>query len=313
MGARTVSTAMPAIAVDALVHRYGDREALRGVSFEVAEGEILGLLGPNGGGKTTLFRVLSTLLRPTSGTVRVGGFDVGREPRDVRRQLGVVFQSPALDPLLPVGANLQCHGALYGLHGHDLEQRIVGVLEALSLSDRRHSMVKLLSGGLQRRVEIAKALIPDPRVLALDEPSSGLDPNARREVWEHLHRRRADHGTTVLLTTHAMDEAAMCDRVAILHEGRLVAVGTPGELTATIGGDILWITTRSPQAAADRLTAEFGVAADVVDGRVRIERQRAHEFVPAVIEAFRGEVEAVTFSRPTLEDVFVHHTGRRFD
>lgn len=305
---------MPAaIAVDALAHRYGDREALRGVSFDVQDGEILGLLGPNGGGKTTLFRVLSTLVTPTAGTIRVSGFDVRRAPRDVRRHLGVVFQAPALDPLLTTSENLHCHGQLYGLHGRALRERMAEVLDALSLADRRDTPVRQLSGGLQRRVEIAKALVPSPRVLALDEPSTGLDPNARREVWDLLQRRRRDHGTTVLLTTHAMDEAAMCDRVAILHEGRLVALGTPQNLTATIGGEVLWITARAPQAAADRLRAEFGVAADVVDGRVRIERERAHEFIPAVIEAFPGEVDAVTFSRPTLDDVFVHHTGRRFD
>jgi ABC-2 type transport system ATP-binding protein len=303
----------PAIAVDDLAHRYGARDALRGVTFEVADGEVLALLGPNGGGKTTLFRILSTLVTPTSGTVRVAGFDVRREPREVRRQLGVVFQAPALDPLLPVEANLRCHGELYGLRGRVLAERASAVLDAVGLSDRRHSMVKTLSGGLQRRVEIAKALMPSPRVLALDEPSTGLDPNARREVWDHLFRRRTEHGTTVLLTTHSMDEAALCDRVAILHEGRLVAIGTPQALTATIGGEVLWITARDPRAAAGRLRAEFGVAAEVVDERVRIERERAHEFIPAVIEAFPGEIDAVTFSRPTLEDVFVHHTGRRFD
>jgi ABC-2 type transport system ATP-binding protein len=283
------------------------------VSFDVQPGEIVGLLGPNGGGKTTLFRVLSTLLTPTAGTIRVAGFDVREAPRDVRRHLGVVFQAPALDPWLTVAENLRCHGELYGMHGRTLRARADEVLEALSLADRRATPVKQLSGGLQRRVEIAKALMPSPRVLALDEPSTGLDPNARREVWEHLCRRRAAHGTSVLLTTHAMDEAALCDRVAILHQGRLVAMGTPHELTATVGGEVLWITARAPEPAAARLRAEFGVAADVVDGRIRIERPRAHEFVPAVIEAFPGEIDAVTFSRPTLEDVFVHHTGQRFD
>ncbi len=303
----------PAVAVESLAHRYGDRDALRGVSFEVRQGEIVALLGPNGGGKTTLFRILSTLLTPTSGTIRVAGFDVRDAPRDVRRHLGVVFQAPALDPWLSVAENLRCHGELYGLHGRALRARADEVLDALSLADRRVTAVKQLSGGLQRRVEIAKALMPNPRVLALDEPSTGLDPNARREVWDHLTRRRAEHGTSVLLTTHAMDEAALCDRVAILHEGRLVAIGTPHELTATVGGEVLWITARAPEPAAARLRAEFGVAADVVDGRIRIERPRAHEFVPAVIEAFPGEIDAVTFSRPTLEDVFVHHTGQRFD
>lgn len=303
----------PAIAVDNLAHRYGTHEALRGVSLEVGDGEIVGLLGPNGGGKTTLFRILSTLLPPTSGTVRVAGFDVRVEARDVRRQLGVVFQAPALDPLLPVAANLHCHGALYGLHGRDLGRRIEALLGALSLADRRDMLVKQLSGGLQRRVEIAKALIPNPRVLALDEPSTGLDPNARREVWDHLYQRRAEHRTTVLLTTHSMDEAGLCDRVAILHQGRLVAMGTPRELTATVGGEVLWIAARSPETTAARLRAEFGVTADVVDGRVRIERERAHEFIPAVIEAFPGEIDSVTFARPTLEDVFVRHTGQRFN
>jgi ABC-2 type transport system ATP-binding protein len=305
---------MPAsIDVRALAHRYGDREALRGVSFQVQPGEIVGLLGPNGGGKTTLFRILTTLLTPTSGTVLVDGVDVGERPADVRRRLGVVFQAPALDPALTVAENLRHHGHLYGLRGAALGHRIASVLETLRLADRARDVVRTLSGGLQRRVELAKSLLHEPQVLALDEPSTGLDPGARRDVWEHLTGLRERSAATVLLTTHLMDEAAQCDRVAILHRGQLVAMGTPEQLVATVGGDVVWISTRDAGVVAARLRSGFGLRADVVEGRVRIERERGHELLPQIIEAFPGEIDAASFSRPTLDDVFVHHTGQRFD
>lgn len=304
---------MPAaISVRALHHRYGDRVALADVSFEVEAGEIFGLLGPNGGGKTTLFRILTTLVPPTSGTAIIDGHDVTRAPAEVRRRIGVVFQSPALDPQLTVTENLRHHGHLYGLAGAALRERIDEVLATLQVRDRAGDRVATLSGGLQRRVEVAKALLPRPRVLVLDEPSTGLDPAARREIRDHLASLAAA-GTTVLMTTHLMDEGAQCHRVAILDRGRLVALGTPQELTATVGGDVLWISAPDPAAVADQLRTRFGVDAEVVDGRVRLERPEAHAFVPALIEAFPGSIEAVTLSRPTLEDVFVHHTGRRFD
>ena len=307
-------TGAPAISVQSLVHRYGEREALRGVSFDIPEGEVFGLLGPNGGGKTTLFKILATLMPPTAGTVRVFGDDVRQRPAAVRRHIGVVFQSPALDDRLTVRENLRHQGHLYGLRGRPLQEAIGRALDAVSVTDRDDDMVAGLSGGLKRRVEVAKALLPEPRLLLLDEPSTGLDPGARRELWESLRRLRERAGTTVAMTTHLMDEAAGCDRVAILNAGALVAIGSPAQLTATIGGDVLWVTPAAGEEALARdIAGRFGVHTDLVDGRIRLELPHGHEFVTSVIEAFPGRIDAVTFSRPTLEDVFVHHAGTRFE
>jgi ABC-2 type transport system ATP-binding protein len=309
-----VTTTRPAVEIDSLVHRYGEREALRGVSFDIRDGEIFGLLGPNGGGKTTLFRILATLMAPTAGTVRVFGDDVRERPAAVRRHIGVVFQSPALDDRLTVRENMRHHGHLYGLHGKRLQDAIVGALDAVSVTEREGDLVAGLSGGLKRRVEVAKALLSEPRLLLLDEPSTGLDPGARRELWESLTRLRARTGATVAMTTHLMDEAAGCDRVAILNQGTLVAIGSPAELTGTIGGDVLWVTPAgSAEALAQDIAGRFSVDTDLVDGRIRLELRRGHEFVTDVIEAFPGRIDAVSLSRPTLEDVFVHHTGKRFE
>ena len=307
-------TDTPAVVVESLVHRYGEREALRGVSFDVRNGEVFGLLGPNGGGKTTLFNILATLMLPTAGMVRVFGLDARNDPAGVRRHIGVVFQSPALDDRLTVRENLRHHGHLYGLHGTRLQEAITRALDAVSVTDRGGDLVAGLSGGLKRRVEVAKALLSEPRLLLLDEPSTGLDPGARRELWESLTGLRARTGTTVAMTTHLMEEAAGCDRVAILNQGTLVAIGRPADLTATIGGDVLWVT---PAGRADSLARDiasrFSVDTDLVDGRIRLELPHGHEFVTDVIEAFPGRIDAVSLSRPTLEDVFVHHTGRRFE
>lgn len=302
-----------ALEIRALSHAYGDRRALDALSLTVHEGEIFGLLGPNGSGKSTLFRILSTLIPPTSGTLRVFGEDVVAEPARVRRAIGVVFQSPALDPLLSVDENLRHHGMLYGLHGRVLEERMASLVEALGLADRRRQAAGTLSGGLARRVEVAKALLSAPRLLVLDEPSTGLDPAARRDLWSALARLRAEFATTVVLTTHLMDEAAACDRVALLDRGALVALGTPAELTALVGGDVLWLSSAAPEVLAPAIAERFGLDAGVVDGRVRIERGRAHEIVAAIVEAFPGQIDAVTMTRPSLDDVFVHLTGRRFD
>jgi ABC-2 type transport system ATP-binding protein len=297
--------------VAAVSHRYGDRQALAGVSFGVARGETFGLLGPNGGGKTTLFRIISTLMLPGEGTVRVFGADVVTQPSAARRQMGVVFQAPALDTRLTVVENLRHQGHLYGLHGADLTRRIDDALARVRLADRGREIVSRLSGGLQRRAELAKSLLHRPALLVLDEPSTGLDPAARRDMWQHLLALRDRAGTTVVLTTHLMDEAAACDRVAILHEGRIVAMGTPQVLAEAIGGDVITVTSREPEALAARISARFGVHVDNVDDCLRIERARAHEFITDLVEAFPGEIDAVTFGKPTLEDVFVHHTGKR--
>ena len=301
----------PALDATDVRFAYGDREALRGLTFSVRRGEVFALLGPNGGGKTTLFRIAATLARPASGTVKVFGLDTVTRPGDVRRHIGVVFQSPALDPYLTLDENLRHQGHLYGLSGAPLRTRATAALAGVGLADRRRDLVRTLSGGMQRRVEIAKALLHAPDLLLLDEPTTGLDPGARRDVWGRLRALRERTGTTVILTTHLMDDAAGCDRVAIIHEGRIVAIGAPEALIAEVGGDVIMIATADPQALAARIARRFGVAADVIDGRVHIERPRAHEFIAGLVEAFPGEIDSVSFGKPTLEDVFMHHTGRR--
>ncbi len=306
-------TGSPALNISHLSHAYGERQALDDVSLTVAAGEIFGLLGPNGGGKTTMFRIVSTLLPIQRGSVHVFDADVATRPADARRRMGVVFQSPALDIRLTVVENLRHHGHLYGLRGSALARRITDVLGRVRLEDRADDFVQTLSGGQRRRVEVAKAILPAPALLVLDEPSTGLDPAARRDLRDDLKSLREREGTTVVLTTHLMDEAAGCDRVAILHEGRLVAMGAPAVLTAEVGGDVVQITAREPQALAEAVHARFGVDPQIVDGQLRIERERAHEFVPDLVEAFPGAIEAITFGKPTLEDVFVHHTGRRLE
>jgi ABC-2 type transport system ATP-binding protein len=290
---------------------FGERRALDGVTFSVGEGEIFGLLGPNGGGKTTLFRILCTLLAPSGGNARVCGHDTESEPAAVRSAIGVVFQSPSLDPQLTVAENLRYGGNLYGLRGAELESRWREMAEALRVGDRADDLVKNLSGGLQRRVEIAKSLLPRPRVLLLDEPSTGLDPVARVDLWAILEQLRGRFGITTVLTTHLMDEAERCGRVAILHRGKLLACDTPDALRATIGADVLTLVCRRPDMLAEQLQAKFGWTAVVRDDSVRLEIPKAHAEVARIVEAFPGEIQSVTAGRPTLEDVFVRMTGER--
>jgi len=304
---------MPAaVEISELRHRYGEREALRGVSLIVERGEIFALLGPNGGGKTTLFKVLSTLMPADEGEVRVLGHDLREDAHSVRPRLGVVFQHPGLDPKLTVRENLVHHGHLYGLGGTRLRDRVKEVLQALDLAARADDLVETLSGGLARRTELARGLLHAPELLLLDEPSTGLDPGARRDFGQHLRELRDRGGVTVVLTTHHMEEAERADRVAVLHEGSLVAIGTPDELKRAVGGDVVVVDAEAPEALREKIRARFGLEAQVIDGTVRVERARGHELVRDVVEAFPGEVRAVTFGRPTLEDVFVHVTGRRF-
>ncbi|MBI2114124.1 MAG: ABC transporter ATP-binding protein [candidate division NC10 bacterium] len=307
--ARAVRT--PVVEVDGLHHHYGSREALAGISLEISRGEIFGLLGPNGGGKTTLFKILSTLMPATRGTVRVFGHDLVREPDAIRRHLGVVFQHPSLDSKLTVMENLQHHGHLYGLRGTALQTRAEALLERLDLGERSHDRVETLSGGLRRRVELAKALVHQPDLLLLDEPSTGLDPGARRDFTNYLGQLREQDGVTVVLTTHILVEAERCDRVGILHRGKLVALGTPDDLKARLGGDVVVVQSLNPQRLQGRLRERFGCEPVLVDGSLRVERPRGHEFVREIVDAFPGEVQSVSFGKPTLEDVFIHLTGRR--
>jgi ABC-2 type transport system ATP-binding protein len=302
----------PAVAIAGLTHRYGERVALRALDLEIARGEIFGVLGPNGGGKTTLFKVLATLVAPQTGTVTVFDEDAGRHPERVRRRLGVVFQHPALDAKLTVLENLRCHAALYGLGVGESTMRARALLDRLGLAERAADYVESLSGGLARRVELAKGLLHQPDLVLLDEPSTGLDPGARRDFFEYLVHLRDREGLTVILTTHYMEEAERCDRIGFIHQGSLVAVGPPAALKAEIGGDVVVVEAVDPERLRGPIQQRFGCDPRLVDGVLRIELPRGHEFVRDVVEAFPGEIRSVTFGKPTLEDVFVHLTGERF-
>ncbi len=300
------------VEVDNLTYRYGDKVALAGISFSVARGEIFGFLGPNGGGKTTTFKILSTLFSSGPGQVRIFGKDLVRERIAIRRKMGIVFQLPALDKKLKVRENLAHQGHLYGIAGRDLKRRIDRDLERLGLADRADDRVETLSGGLQRRVELAKALLNDPELMILDEPSTGLDPAARREFWNNLESLRRDQGMTVLVTTHYLEEADRCDRLLILDEGRAVALGHPEQLKSEIGGEVLRIRAKDPDGFSNRVTEKLKVKTLKVGGLVQIEEPKAHNLVAPLLEAFPEEVLSLTLGLPTLEDVFIHKTGRRF-
>ena len=305
-------SAEPAIEVADLSFSYGDRQALSAVEFTIARGEIFGFLGPNGGGKSTLFRLLSTLVPIQSGDARILGCDLRGATQALRRKIGVVFQSPSLDGKLTVTENLAIHGNLYGMRGARLKERTQAMLARLDVSDRAGDLAETLSGGLRRRVELAKALLHEPELLLLDEPSTGLDPAARREFFNLLSRLRESDGVTIVLTTHYMEEAERCDRIGVLDRGRLVAIAPPGELKQRVGGDVMVISAAAPEALAQKIAQRLQVRAALVDGTLRIERPRGHELVARLVDEFGGEIESITFGRPTLEDVFVHLTGHRF-
>ena len=311
--ATAVTSGSSVISVQNLVHRYGDRTALDGVSFDVRPAELFGLLGPNGSGKTTLFRILSTLMVPNAGRALVMGHDAAKEPGCVRRQIGVVFQAQSVDQKLTAYENLWHQGHLYGLHGNALRSRITEILTRVGLEDRAKELVETFSGGMARRVELAKGLLHHPTVLLLDEPTTGLDPGARRDLWAYLKILRDEERISVLVTTHLMEEAERCDRLAILNEGKLVALGTPLELRQEIGGDVILLeATGDPMSLAERIQNRYNVAASVLGRHVRFEMEHGHRVVTTVVEAFPGEIQSVSVSKPTLEDVFIHRTGHRF-
>ncbi len=301
------------IQVQNLTHRYADRLALADVTFEVKKGEIFGLLGPNGGGKSTLFRILSTMMVPTEGSAAIAGHDVVRNAAAVRRQVGVVFQTQSLDKALTVEENLRAQGHLHGLSGTVLRERMAGAMERLGLADRRRDLVDTLSGGLRRRVEIAKALLHRPQVLLMDEASTGLDPSARRDLSRHVESLRDKEGVTILLTTHILEEADRCDRLVLLHQGRIVTHGSPRELRAGIGGDVVVLETADAKTLAAGIEQRFGLRPASIDGQVRVEIPNGHRFITEVVEAFPGAIESVGLHKPTLEDVFVHETGASID
>lgn len=306
--------ACPAVAIRQVSYAYPARPAVVDLSLEVQPGEIVALVGPNGGGKSTLMRLVATLVPlQQQGTIEVFGHDVMRQPEAVRRRLGVVFQAPGLDRKLTVAENIRLQAVLYGLRRPVIARRLAELLEQFALAERADERVEQLSGGLRRRVELAKALIHDPPLLLLDEPSTGLDPLARRDLWSHLRRLRDAAGTAILLTTHYLDEAEAADRVAILDRGRLVAVGPPSVLRAEIGGDALVLEVDDPAEVASQIQSRFGLAPRVVGEAVRLEVPQGHRWVVTLAEAFPGKIRALRLGQPTLEDVFVVRTGHRFD
>jgi ABC-2 type transport system ATP-binding protein len=309
---RQSASAGAVIQVEDLRHTYGKRAALNGISFSVNTGEIFALLGPNGSGKTTLFRILSTLMLPSGGRALVGGFDATKQPDQVRRRIGVVFQSQSVDAKLTAAENLWHQGHLYGLRGTELKDRIAAMLRHVALADRADERVETFSGGMQRRVELAKGLMHYPSVLLLDEPTTGLDPGARRDLWQYLHELRTQEHVSVIVTTHLMEEAERCDRLAILNQGEIVALGTPTELRSQIGGDVILLETDDAESLATRIEQKFHAGATVLDGKVRMERKEGHRFVPDLVEAFPGQIQSISVSKPTLEDVFINRTGHRF-
>jgi len=301
------------ISIQNVVHRYENRTALNGVSFDVRPAELFGLLGPNGSGKTTLFRILSTLMIPTAGRAIIMGCDAAQEPARLRRQIGVVFQAQSVDAKLTAYENLWHQGHLYGLRGAALKRRIQEILSRVGLADRAKELVETFSGGMQRRIELAKGLLHHPAVLLLDEPTTGLDPGARRDLWQYLNILRDEEKVSVLVTTHLMEEAERCDRLAILNEGHVVALGTPAELRSEIGGDVVMLEAVHDAALlAQRLRERFHVETTVFGNQVRLEREGGHRFVTDAVEAFPGEIQAISVSKPALEDVFIRRTGHKF-
>jgi ABC-2 type transport system ATP-binding protein len=305
-----MTMAEAAIVTELLAKRYGEIEAVRGIDLSVMPGEIFGFLGPNGAGKSTTISMLCTLLRPTSGRAAVAGYDVVRDPGAVRTQIGLVFQDPALDEQLTARENLEFHAFLYDVPRAIRTQRINEVLAMVELADRAASKVLTFSGGMKRRLEIARGILHSPEVLFLDEPTRGLDPQTRRLIWDYLRELRRREGITIFMTTHYMDEAEFCDRIAIIDMGRIVALGTPDELKARVGGDVITIATTDNATSAAELGSKFGLTPAVDNGTLRIEVSDGAALIPRLVRDLSAQVTAVTLRRPSLDDVFLKLTGR---
>jgi ABC-2 type transport system ATP-binding protein len=304
-----VTELRPAIEVSDLQKSFGEVEAVRGVSFEVAAGEVFGFLGPNGAGKTTTINMLCTLARPTAGSARVAGHDVVRERDDVRRHIGLVFQDPTLDGYLTAAQNLRLHAELYGVDSALVPDRMRQVLEMVGLWERRDATVMTFSGGMRRRLEIARGFLHSPRVLFLDEPTIGLDPQTRSSIWRYIAQLQEREEITIFMTTHYMDEAEFCDRIAIMDQGEIVALDTPEALKAQVGADRVRIQTEDDDGAIAVLAERFGLEATMSEGAVTFFVPSGEEFVPRLFAELGLAIRSVSVSRPTLDDVFMSHTG----
>jgi ABC-2 type transport system ATP-binding protein len=298
------------IQVRGLAKRYGAIEAVRGIDLEVRRGEIFGFLGPNGAGKSTTISILCTLLKASEGTATVAGHDVARDAHAVRQSIGLIFQEPSLDDQLTARENLQFHALVYGVPRAERRRRIEESLRTVELLERAESPVRTFSGGMRRRLEIARGILHTPEVLFLDEPTQGLDPQTRANIWEHLQRLRRDRDLTMFMTTHYMDEAEWCDRIAIIDHGRIVALGTPEELKARVGGDVVTLSTDDDGRAAVEIAARLSVTPTVDGAGLHLEVADGAAFVPRLIGALDVPVRSVTVRRPSLDDVFLKLTGR---
>jgi ABC-2 type transport system ATP-binding protein len=307
--AATNGASAPAISVRDLVKSFGEVRAVRGVNFEVAMGEVFGFLGPNGAGKTTTINMLCTLAKPTSGEASVAGHDVVAERDDVRRNIGLVFQDPTLDGYLTAAQNLQLHAELYGVQSDLVVPRMRQVMEMVGLWDRKDSVVGTFSGGMRRRLEIARGLMHSPRVLFLDEPTIGLDPQTRRSIWTYIRELKEREEITIFMTTHYMDEAEWCDRIAIMDHGEIVALDSPDALKAGVGTDRVTIHTDDNEAAIAALERQFQIEAKVSEGAVAFGVPAGEAFVPRLFAEFAMPIRSVSVSRPTLDDVFMSYTG----
>ncbi len=306
---------MSAIEVDGLVRRFGEVTAVNQISFEVQENDIFGFLGPNGAGKTTTINMLCTLLRPTAGRAVVNGFDVSEQPDEVRKSIGLIFQDASLDEELTAKENLRFHAMLYNVSREEFQRRSSELMEMVDLSEKASDIVRTYSGGMKRRLEIARGLLHRPNVLFLDEPTLGLDPQTRRHIWEYLLNLRDRRGVTMFMTTHYMDEAEHCDRIAIIDNGQIVAIDTPENLKGLVGGDIVTLRTSDDELASARLLEVHGITARKgPEGQLIVETEGGDRFIPKAIETFTNgsrsvEVKSVNLRRPTLEDVFIKLTG----
>ena len=301
---------MDVIEVSNLVKRFGDLEAVRGVSFDVHEGEIFGFLGPNGAGKTTAINILCTLLHPTAGEARVNGYDVVRECSKVRQSIGLIFQESTLDDYLTAEQNLRFHAYAYAVPKAILEPRLKELLEMVELWDRRKAKIRTYSGGMKRRLEIARGLLHRPRVLFLDEPTLGLDPQTRHRIWDYIHDLRKRENLTIFMTTHYMDEAENCDRVAIIDYGEIVVMDTLETLKDSVGGDVISVRTEDNEAAMRVLVGEYKLCPSIRDDVISFAVPRGEEFLPGFVSGFPVPILSVGLARPTMENVFLKVTGR---
>jgi len=298
-----------AVAVSGLTKRYGDLVAVDGVDFTVGTGEVFGFLGPNGAGKSTTIKMLCTLVDPTAGSATVAGFDVVRQRDDVRRNIGLVFQDPTLDQYLTAEQNLRMHAELYGMPRAAIRERMQQVLEMVGLAERATARVATYSGGMKRRLEIARGLLHAPRVLFLDEPTVGLDPQTRSSIWRYITELRQREDITIFLTTHYMDEAEYCDRIAIMDRGHIVVMDTPEALKASVGKDRVQFTTDDDETARAALQERFGIESSIAEHQVTFAVASGEEFVPRLFAELGVPIRSVSVSRPSLDDVFMSYTG----